>query len=56
MINIVIPSNRNVRKKESEKLKKYQGLKKKLENMWKVKAKINPSDNWSTGNKLWPLT
>lgn len=33
-------SDSNVRKKEYDKLEKHQGLKEKLEKLWKEKAKI----------------
>ena len=42
MIDIVVPSDSNIKKKEYEKLEKYQGLKEELERMWKVKAKVVP--------------
>lgn len=35
-----IPSNRNVRKKEYDKIEKYQGLKEELEKIWKMKTKV----------------
>lgn len=34
VIDIPIPSNSKISKKEHEKLKKYQGLKDELEKMW----------------------
>ena len=37
-----VPSDSNIKNKEYEKLEKYQGLKKELERMWKVKAKVIP--------------
>ena len=37
-----IPSDSNIKKKEYEKLEKYQGLKGELERTWKVKAKVVP--------------
>ena len=42
VIDITVPSDSNIKKKESEKLKKYQGLKDKLERSWKVMAKVVP--------------
>lgn len=41
VIDIAIPNMRNIRK-EYEKLEKYQGLKKELEKMWKLKIKVGP--------------
>ena len=40
VIDVVIPSDSNIRKKEHEKLEKYQGLKEELEKMWVVKAAV----------------
>lgn len=42
MIDVVIPSNTNIRKKEHEKLEKYQWLNEELVKMWKVKAPVVP--------------
>ena len=42
VIDVAIPSDSNIRKKEHEKLKKYQGLKEELEKMWGVKATVVP--------------
>ncbi|XP_055368940.1 uncharacterized protein LOC129604854 [Betta splendens] len=38
VVDVAIPSNGNIRKKEHEKLEKYQGLREKLEKAWKVKG------------------
>ncbi len=40
VINVVIPSDSNIKKKEHEKLEKYQGLKEELEKMWGVKPTV----------------
>ena len=42
-MDVAIPSNSNITKKEYEKLEKYQELKDKLENMWGVKATVVPT-------------
>ena len=42
VVDVAIPSNGNIRKKEHEKLEKYQGLKEELEKMWSVKAAVVP--------------
>ncbi len=42
VIDVAIPSDSNIRKKEHEKLEKYQGLKEKLKKMWGVKATLMP--------------
>ena len=39
VVDVAIPSDSNIRKKEHEKLEKYQGLREELEKMWGVKAK-----------------
>lgn len=38
--DIAIPSERNIRTKEYEKLEKYQGLKQELRRMWKMKSRV----------------
>ena len=42
VINIAVLSDSNIKKKEYEKLEKYQRLKEELERTWKVKAKVVP--------------
>lgn len=42
VVDVAIPSDSNIRKKEQEKLEKYQGLKEELEKMWGVKASVVP--------------
>ena len=42
VIDIAVPSDSNIKKKEYEKLEKYQGLKEELERTWKVKVKVVP--------------
>lgn len=44
LINGEVPSDSVIRKKECEKLKKYQAMKEELERIWKVKAKVVPID------------
>lgn len=41
--DMTVPSDSNIKKKENEKLERYQGLKEELETMWKVKAKVFPA-------------
>ncbi|TWW61030.1 hypothetical protein D4764_05G0011200 [Takifugu flavidus] len=38
VIDVAIPSDSNIRKKEHEKLEKYQELKEEIERMWGMKA------------------
>ena len=42
MLDVAVPSDSNIKKKEYEKQEKYQGLKEELERTWKVKAKVVP--------------
>ncbi|TWW57282.1 hypothetical protein D4764_07G0000010 [Takifugu flavidus] len=42
VIDVAIPSDSNIRKKEHEKLEKYQGLKEEMERMWGMKATVVP--------------
>ena len=42
VIDVAIPADANIRKKEHEKVEKYQGLREQLERMWKVKASVVP--------------
>ena len=42
VIEVAVPSDSNMRKKEYKKLEKYRGMKEELERMWKLKAKVVP--------------
>ena len=42
VIDVAVPGDSNIKKKEYEKLEKYRGLKEELERTWKVKAKVVP--------------
>ncbi|TWW73493.1 hypothetical protein D4764_15G0008870 [Takifugu flavidus] len=42
LVVIAIPSNSNIKKKQHEKLEKYQGLKEEMERMWGMKATVVP--------------
>ena len=42
VIDVAVPSDCNIRKKEHEKIDKYQGLREEMEKMWKVKVKVVP--------------
>uniref|UniRef100_A0A087YQ23 Uncharacterized protein n=1 Tax=Poecilia formosa TaxID=48698 RepID=A0A087YQ23_POEFO len=42
VVDVAIPSDYNIRKKEHEKLEKYQGLREELEKAWKVKTTVVP--------------
>ncbi|KAF7642863.1 hypothetical protein LDENG_00249420 [Lucifuga dentata] len=40
VIDVAVPADSNIRKKEHQKIEKYQGLKEELEWTWKVKSKV----------------
>ena len=42
LIDVTIPGDRNVIKKEAEKIVKYKDLIIEIQNMWNVKAKVIP--------------
>jgi hypothetical protein len=42
LIDIAIPGDRNVIKKEAEKILKYKNLTKETQRMWNAKAKVIP--------------
>lgn len=42
VIDVVVPSDCNIRKKKREKLEKYQGLKEELEKMWMSGFQVIP--------------
>ncbi|XP_078791071.1 uncharacterized protein LOC111949134 [Oryzias latipes] len=42
VVDVAVPSDGNIRKKEHEKLEKYQGLREELEKAWKVKVTVVP--------------
>ena len=42
IIDVAVPSDCNIMKKEHEKIDKYQGLREEMEKMWKVEAKVVP--------------
>ncbi|XP_076740510.1 uncharacterized protein LOC143418686 [Maylandia zebra] len=42
VIDVAVPNDSNIRKKEHEKLEKYQGLREELERMWRVKVTVVP--------------
>ncbi|XP_015256200.1 PREDICTED: programmed cell death 1 ligand 1-like [Cyprinodon variegatus] len=49
VIDVAIPSDSNIKKKEHEKLEKYQGLKEEPEKMWKTRkssAQLPASPSW----------
>ena len=55
MVNVAIPSDSNIRKKENKKLKKYQELKEELERTWGVKASVIGASGAVTHKLLeWP--
>ncbi|KAF7650224.1 hypothetical protein LDENG_00129190, partial [Lucifuga dentata] len=42
VIDVAVPADSNIRKKEHQKIQRYQGLKEELERTWKVKSKVVP--------------
>ena len=42
IIDIACPLDRNIKEKEQEKITKYQDLKREIERLWKVRAKVIP--------------
>ena len=49
LINVAIPGDRNVIKKEVEKILKYEDLKIEIQREWNVKAKVIPVVRGATG-------
>ena len=41
-VDVSVPLDRNTRRKSVAKIQKYQGLKREVEQMWQVRAKIVP--------------
>lgn len=41
VVDVAIPSEINFGKKKNENVERYQRLKEELEQMWKVKARVN---------------
>jgi hypothetical protein len=50
LIDVAISRDRNVIKKEAEKILKYKDLTIEIERMWNVKARGDTSNNWSDWN------
>jgi hypothetical protein len=49
LIDVAIPGDRNVIKKEAEKILKYKDLIKEIQRMWNVKKKVTPVIIGATG-------
>jgi len=49
LIDVAIPGDRNVIKKEAEKISKYKDLITEFQRMWNVKAKLIPVTIRATG-------
>jgi len=49
LIDVAISGDRNVIKKETEKILKYKGLIIEIQRMWNVKTKVNPVIIGATG-------
>ena len=50
IIDVAIPGDRNVKKKEAEKVLKYKDLVTEIQRMWNVKANVIPVITWATEN------
>ncbi|TWW69232.1 hypothetical protein D4764_18G0000380 [Takifugu flavidus] len=55
VIDVAIPNDSNIRKKEHKKLEKYQGLKEEMERMWGMKAIVVPVVIGTLGKVTAPL-
>jgi hypothetical protein len=49
LINVAIPGDRNVIKKEAEKILKYKDLITEIQRMWNVKTQLTPVTIGATG-------
>jgi hypothetical protein len=49
LIDVAIPGDRNVMKKEAEKILKYKDFTTEIQRMWKVKTKVTPVTIGATG-------
>jgi hypothetical protein len=49
LIDVAIPGDRNVIKKEAEKILKYTDLTIEIQRMWNVKTNVIPVIIWATG-------
>jgi hypothetical protein len=49
LIDVAIPEDRNVIKKEAEKILKYKGLIIEIQRMWNVKTKVKPVKRGAAG-------
>jgi hypothetical protein len=52
LIDVTISGDRNVIKKEAEKILKYKELAIEIHRMWDVKTKVIPVIMWETGTVL----
>ena len=48
LIDVAIPEDRNMIKKEAGKILKYKDLTTEIQSMWNVKAKVIPVQIWAT--------
>ena len=49
LIDVAIPGDRNVIKKEAEKILKYKDLTKEIQRMWNINARVIPVITGATG-------
>jgi hypothetical protein len=50
LIDVAISGDRNVVKKEAEKILKYKDLTIEIQRMWNVKTRVITSNNWGEWN------
>ena len=50
LIDVAIPGDRNLIKKEAENILKYKDLTIEIQRMWNVKTRVIPGNNWSDWN------
>ena len=58
LIDVAISGDRNVIKKEAEKILKYKDLTKEIQRMWNVKTKVITSNNkgdWDYFKVIWKI-
>ena len=52
VMDLMVPSDRNIKEKKRKELQKYQGLKKEAERMWTVKATVGTGALRDVSSKL----
>jgi hypothetical protein len=55
LIDVAVTGERNVIKKEAEKILKYKDFIREIQRIWKTKARVIPAMMWATGTISKPL-